>query len=106
MLVCMYNLYLALDCLDVGKVETTSSTYKYKMQVQGSDSTPSTPSKQSPSREEHHTQLQVEEKSSPQEMATTELNSSNQESSTPQVEASCAHEEAQVEAGATESSQS
>ena len=82
-----------MHSLPVGKVETTTSTYKYKMQVQGEDSAPSTPSKpqqlQSLGGAEPHpmqelpeqTQLQVDQEvpqQQQQETASTQLNTSTQ----------------------------
>lgn len=89
-----------------GKVETTSNTYKYKMQVQGSDSMPSTPSQQSLGTEEQHTQLQVDQMSLPHETNTIELDSSSEQSPSVPQEVTSAQEESQAEASTTESGQS
>ena len=83
--------------LHVGKVETTTSTYKYKMQVQGEDSAPSTPSKPqqllSLDGAKPHSVLQLPEQThlqvnddgpQQQEVASTQLNTSTQSSSASQ----------------------
>lgn len=91
--------------LSSGKVETTTSTYKYKMQVQGEESAPSTPSKplqQTLGGAEPHpkmqqlpeqTQLQVDQdvpQQQLQETGTTQLNisTSSQQSSSASQEVS------------------
>ena len=73
------------------------------MQVQGSNSIPSTPSQQSLDTEEQHTQLQVDQKNLPPETNTKELDSSSEQSPSVPQEVTSAQDESQAETSTTES---